>query len=421
MITLELHAEHGRTVVLKRGDPAAPADRSRLGREATMLAIARHPGVVELAGQPDDAATPPAAPSGTGDTTAELRTIFAGARTLATADLDPLAALRALAAVSTTLADLHGLGLVHGRVRADHVVLADSGRAVLCGFGEAGLAGEHRDDGEVLVPSLDVAALGALLSLHLDRSAEMGARRPPIDQGGLSLLATRATEVDTRLRPSARSFAANLDRALPRPEPTAPVGHRCDDSEPSTSGAALGPSVAGENGRLGRHPRPVDRHHGRRRRSRRVMAALGATSALASLGLGLNALTDASGATRPAPRASSVPGNESTSTTESVQTAQSGGTDVQIDGRRFALGTPDDQVLHATWGCGRVDTPVLVRPDGTVFRFGALAEPGREVQGIAAGRLPPRATVEVVHDDHGCAALQALGPDGPVVLPIEPT
>ncbi|MGZ4718640.1 MAG: hypothetical protein ACXWCB_18270, partial [Acidimicrobiales bacterium] len=222
MITSELVAENGRTFVVKRADPAADADAARLAREATMLAIARHPGVVEVAPGPDPP-DPARAP-------VELRTVHAGARTLAAPDIDPLAALQALATTAETVADLHALGLVHGRLDPDHIVLTSSGRAVLCGFAEAGLAGDRRPDGTVLVPSVDVAALGARLAEALDRLREptSGPRRAAVDRAGLARLVERAAAADAGLGPSARAVAAGLAAALPRPARpivVTPAGH----------------------------------------------------------------------------------------------------------------------------------------------------------------------------------------------------
>ncbi len=216
MTTCELAAVGRRTLVIKRADPADRADEARLAHEATMLAMARHPGVVEVDPHPD--APDPADAVGPRPTALELRTVYAGSRTLAAADLDPLAALRALVVAAGTLADLHAVGLVHGRLDPDHIVLTGTGRAVLCGFAEAGLSGDRRSDGEVLTPSTDVAALGARLAEVLALAPEpiRATRHDTVDRVGLAPLIARAT-ADPGLRPSARAFAATLAAALPRP------------------------------------------------------------------------------------------------------------------------------------------------------------------------------------------------------------
>jgi hypothetical protein len=429
VISIELQSDGGRTIVVKRADPDRPADRARLEREATMLERARHPGVVQLVDRPDDAASDPTGPSPT-----ELRTVFAGARTLAAADLEAVVALRAVASAATTLADLHGVGVVHGRVSPDHIVLADSGRVVLCGFGESGPTGDRRDDGEVLAPSLDVAALGALLTRHVDRwtAGPSDGRRPPVDLSAISRVARRATADETWLRPSARSLAADLDAALPRPstDGTGRRPHRRAVPRPpqpvDRSTAALGGGIEATSG--------AGRDDARRvaRRMARLLAALGVTLAMALLVFGLSALTGGPGAAGPADPTDPTDPVAMTDATGLADpagvgrpvpgagaTGQPGG-EVVLGGRRFTLGSADDQVLEAAWGCSPIALPVLVRPDGRVFRFDALAQPGHDVTGTAIGQLPAGRPVERVTDGRGCPALQAIGPDGPVVISIDP-
>ena len=52
---------------------------------------------------------------------------------------DQVAALGA--SLAQTLADLHQLGVSHGNLLAEHVVLTDDGTPVLCSFADAGVAG----------------------------------------------------------------------------------------------------------------------------------------------------------------------------------------------------------------------------------------------------------------------------------------
>ncbi|MFP3902399.1 MAG: hypothetical protein ACLFXM_16200, partial [Acidimicrobiia bacterium] len=116
------------------------AEVTRLRREADRLRRASHPGVVTLL----DVATT--------DSGAELRTRYAGE------PLDrwhgSLASVAGLgAAVAATLADLHGLGVVHGRIDASHILVGAGGRPRLCGM-------SGRDGAE---PADDVGALAAVL------------------------------------------------------------------------------------------------------------------------------------------------------------------------------------------------------------------------------------------------------------------
>ena len=90
------------------------------------------------------------------DVRTELRTERAGSHTLL--DLTPTdgtAALAVAASLTATVADLHELGVVHGRLTPDHVVIREDGRPALCGFADAG-----RDS-----PEADVTALATLYEM----------------------------------------------------------------------------------------------------------------------------------------------------------------------------------------------------------------------------------------------------------------
>ena len=117
-----------------------------------------------------------------------------------------------MASLATTVADLHDMGIVHGAIVPEHVLVAPDGRPVLCGFGSAGRVG----DGDERQPSTDVAALGRLL-----RRLATGP-----DARGLRRVAEAATADEPDARPSARDVAAELSAAvpgarLPAPKPAA--------------------------------------------------------------------------------------------------------------------------------------------------------------------------------------------------------
>ncbi|MBN2622928.1 MAG: hypothetical protein JXA83_06160, partial [Acidimicrobiales bacterium] len=125
---------------------ATGAGVERVHHERHRLEHAVHPGVVALApARADD----------------EVRTRYAG---------DPvsrwsgsIAAIAGLgAAVAGTLADLHDVGFVHGRLDATHILLGDDGRPRLCGLA-------HPGDAD---PSDDVAALGQVLDQLVDRARD---------------------------------------------------------------------------------------------------------------------------------------------------------------------------------------------------------------------------------------------------------
>jgi hypothetical protein len=197
------------TVFVRRGQNIE--DATRLGHEAAMLRKARHPGVVHLES---------AGVEGHG----EVRTTFAGSRTLASVDLGVERRLRILAAAAHTVADLHAVGLVHNRLDEHHVVIDSGDRPTICGFGSAGLAGDPAagpaGDRGLLRPALDVANLGRLLERitapgAADRATDGRTRRRPGHRGprrgDLRRLVEQATAVDPSQRPTARRFGAHLE------------------------------------------------------------------------------------------------------------------------------------------------------------------------------------------------------------------
>jgi hypothetical protein len=114
----------GGTIVVKT---AAPQAAGYLHVERSLLAVLNVPGVVELAAAP--------APQN------EVWTVLAGRRTVASThitDFPTIAGL--LCSIATIVGDLHDLGISHGRLTADHIILSDRGLPVLCSLGRAGLA-----------------------------------------------------------------------------------------------------------------------------------------------------------------------------------------------------------------------------------------------------------------------------------------
>ena len=138
-----------------------------------------------------------------------------------------------------------------------------------------------------------------------------------------------------------------------------------------------------------------------------ALAGLGMVLAVSAIGLGLTSSLGPSAG--PVSTGAAAPALESG--------AQPGGR-ITLGGRRYSLGTADDQIVHAVWGCAGPDVPVLVRPDGAVFRFESLAETGHDTSGLASGHLPAGVAVHLVRDDEGCLELQAGSGSRAVTLTI---
>ncbi|HEX2272490.1 MAG TPA: hypothetical protein VHG90_01280, partial [Acidimicrobiales bacterium] len=208
-----------------------------MSREREILRAVRHPGVVELLAVEEGPDGP------------VLVTAPADAPTLArlpAVTLEEVAGL--VAAVASTLADLHDLGFVHGSLTAEHVLVGKDGRPVLRGFAHGGRIGEApvvepmpppdgidpaRAQGDPLDPTTDVFSLGALLRSLVETAGGAGgerARRGTAD--ALRSVADRAMASDPRLRLSARALADAVRHAVPgarlprrsTPQPLADAG-----------------------------------------------------------------------------------------------------------------------------------------------------------------------------------------------------
>ncbi len=410
----------GRRVMAKVSGNAEEADR--LVREAELLDAARHPGVVELVGV-----------DGSGVGSMLLTGHVEGPALAAVGPLPLEEAAGLLAALASTLADLHELGLVHGAVCPEHVVVGHGGRPVLCGLSYGGRAGEPagsppsvgrrfadpaRAGAEVLSPAFDVFGVGAL--------ARFLAPDPPPGHP-LATVAEQATAEEADARPSARAVAEALQEEVPAARlprglanPTLPAPPRPAATDPL---AALRRAGTG----------------GRRRVRPRATAVLAAIAAVAVVGGAIAFAGSRPPAPAPAPAtelevgaaliaidevqpgptttraglASTTTPSTSTSTSTSTAVASRRNcpvanavlqADVDGDGCpdalryadglleagdiRWALGQAGDQVAAGDWGCQGTRTLALFRPStGEVFRFDGWATPGRDLQATAVVKV----------------------------------
>ncbi len=181
-----------------------PGNGASIRRQAELLAEASHPGVVEARGVEGDADRP-----------VLVTTLVPGPTLAAPLALTVEEVAGVAEALAATLADLHDMGIVHGAVAPEHVLVGPDGRPVLCGFGSAGRVGETSPGGDhELHPSADVAALGRLL-----RRLAIGPDARPLRR-----IAEAATIDDPAARPSARTMADELATAVPGARLPAPRG-----------------------------------------------------------------------------------------------------------------------------------------------------------------------------------------------------
>ena len=267
---------------------------ARLLRQAELLALAGLPGVVRLValeGPPDDPVLLTSRVDGPD---------LSRAPELAVEEVAGL-----VVELAGTLAALHDLGVVHGAVMAEHVLLSSDGHPVLCGFGYGARSGEPpvaeaplpepavdpaRASGDPLSPASDVFALGALLDGLLDTAGPASANQNEVH--ALRAVAARASVADPELRPSARSMAEAVRHAvpparLPGPPPLAAAAGLSQPEIDAPHALRAGPALQALRRRGAASHLPV----GRRRYSLKAVAGL----ALAAVALGALVVRASSG------------------------------------------------------------------------------------------------------------------------------
>jgi len=322
---------HGRPVVVKSAPPGPGADRLR--REARVLAAARHPGVVDLVDLVD---------AGGG---VSLRTRHAGSRTLATCGRLPVEdAAGVISALAATLADLHAIGIAHGRIGPEHVLLTASGRPVLCGLADATLPGaSHPACGPT--PADDVAALGSLLSALVGDGPEVeliperrGLRplstRRAGERRALLTLADHAAAHEPARRPTAAQLAAAVRDALPQARLPA-LSEDAADTDRDHPGPRRPDARIGRRAPMELRP-PPGRRPGRHRTARPPTTTIAARIGLIAIGLLLLGVAVA----RPGARPALDPATIATGQTASVADAELDGDPAGHARPRTGGGTP---------------------------------------------------------------------------------
>ena len=377
MFTSTVEVAGDAPVIAKRATGSAAIEALR--REGDRLHRATHPGVV------------PVVRSAPAEGGWELLTAHAG-RAVG-GEVIPVPQVASLAAgVAATLADLHAIGIVHGRLDASHVLLGPHGRPVLCGFG---------DGCGSMVPEDDVAALGRLVHELLGGDEELepiperrwrGRRRwTGWERRALLLLADQASADDPTRRPTARRLAAAISEVAPA-APSEDV--EPDGADPLESRRR---STAGG----GDH---------RRRRWR--------APGLAVAGLAFVAFAISRPDSGPVGSTARPPAalDEVADTHRTAAPVE--GSVLVADGRRFRVGEDGDHLLLGDWSCEGELTPAAFRPSThEVFVFDRwTVDEALEVQ--AAATVPD--SVEMVSSigEDGCPTLAVRTRPG-VVVPID--
>jgi serine/threonine protein kinase len=173
---VDIRSVGGRLVAVKSA--STELEVAALAHEADLLRRAAHPGVVSVVSFTSAADR------------AELVLTAPSEYTAAQRMPDSMqGCLDFVAAIADVVADLHAIGIAHGAIRPDHVLVAANEQPVLCGFGNA----QSVVDPQLF--SADVVAIGELLAWL--------ARRMPAEHRGarrVSAILARSRENDTTAR-----------------------------------------------------------------------------------------------------------------------------------------------------------------------------------------------------------------------------
>jgi hypothetical protein len=357
-------------------------ERHRLRHEATVLGAVPHPGVVQVVATDGRA----------GPDCLLLRHVSGGDLTsLGRQSTEVVAGLGA--AIATTLADLHDLGVSHGSIQAGHVLLDEDGRPVLCSFGRAEVnPPTARDDRH---RREDVRALARLL---LEQMA------PGIPTRAARALRLAAGPGRQRRCLDARWLARQLISCVP--------GARLPDRPGAPEGRELG-APPGAATPAGRRRRDGGIAASRRFRPFRWPAgrALAGVICVASAGVAVVAL-GSSPVRRPAPRVTvacpaSDDGCGPVPTPEGFLAMATG---------RYQLAAPGDVTVLGRWRCTSSAVPAVLRPaTGQVWTFAAWPPPGRPQTGRLAGQVAGAWSLRVLPDRSGCDRLEVETRGGPPV------
>ena len=390
MASVTISRSEDRLIAVKQ---AAAERAGEIEREAGILRKLSHPGVVEIIDlrRGDDGA-------------AALHTEFVGSDNWATRPFtDPDDRASAGAALAAVVADLHDIGIAHRNLDGSHVLHGSGDRPVLCSFSRSGDAGpEHRREDlvaladlvwdEALVPGpvtdklADLAAstragrLGAReLARRLDRLVGGSDPKPKGGQPGQDLRSDK--QPDPGPRPRRRALPATAaGLAVMAAVFTGVLGGSAGGHDPTGPPAAV--TAAGES--RGRPPGSADQPFGLAAMADAPVAEPGEktaeTSDPAATSGAAAGTPDPAGPDRAATEAPDPAGPDRAAIGASNPAGAEAGLIHDRDGRRYAIGQPDDLVVIGDWDCDGVATPAIARPDtGQVALFDQWPPPGATI------------------------------------------
>ena len=335
-----------RDVVWSKVYPGTEADCGR--HESQILRLAAHPGVVQLLGTVER-------PDGSFEVSL---------RRLPGPDLDHFevgtvgGACALGAAVATTVADLHHLGVVHGRLQREHVLLDATGGPVLCGFSSSRLWQEARE------PASEVTQLVELVC--------------SLVPGGADSPGSRRLRRQLRRCRSADVVARRLASFVPRRA----VGASAEGIEGQDA-----TRYGAEVGDIGDTPAVAPRV---RRLSGRALVLVGAVAtvvvAVAIVGLTHGGRDSHHRSAIGCPQADGGCG----------PITAPGGV-ISTAAGRYQLGVPGDVIVLGRWDCASLSLPADLRPSsGQVWVFDRWPASAGEVPARLVATVPGADTLRVL-------------------------
>jgi hypothetical protein len=371
---MEIVGDDRSDVIRKRARSGEEA--RRLEHEAEVLRAVAHPGVVQLLGIAGNGCV------------VELVLRRAGGGDLAGLRDPPAAVVAGLgAALATTVADLHDLGVSHRTIQAAHVLLDNEGRPVLCSFGQAvrDPPGAQAEYGR----REDIRALAGVLSqllpsdapAHISRvlRVAIGAGRAH-RSADARWLAKQLASVPAARLPDARRGVADGPAVTPSP---ADAG-----TDPR-----LGPAVMASPDRSDPAPRANPRPRGT------VLATL---CLLGVVGAVITTLVNRPGQHSPFGRPTLCPAVDA----GCVPVAAPGGAFATANGR-YQVGQPGDVIVLGRWRCQAVAQPAVLRPtSGVVWVFDSWPTSNQPSAGRVAARVQSARSLRVRPQLSGCDRLE---------------
>lgn len=400
--------------------------RRALANEATVLGRLAHPGVIRLVAYTET------------ERHAQLVTELAPGSSLAELGFDSPTAVAAVgAAAAAVVADLHGLGLAHGSLTPEHLIVSD-GRVVLCSFGraaEAAPAAMDRDVADLVVALTDAAARLPEPPTRVERRRRRRLDELLVGAASRSMSASELGAALARLAVEADSGIAHAGT----PRGAAVTGGEPAVAVPSVATTDALPAGAPEGPR-----RPTPERAARPWRERVVRAgpsdaaatsttpwrrrrnvAVGACAGLMVVALWAvlapdqrattaapSPASDAPSPPAPPPPATPTPSPAPLPPTVATPHVVVVGNLVAVDSDWYEVGTSGDVVRVGDWDCDGFPSPAVLRPStGEVFVFNDLAS-GDVTRRADALTVVPDATDLAAVPSQGCDALMVLDDAG---------